>query len=355
MNKEPTLRLRAGPEALRKIRQDGLHPGLISHIAGAAGGPKWLMLGRLDRVLISEWLSQSHQPVKLIGSSAGAWRMCCLSQADPLGALDRFEAAYLSQRYSLKPNAAEVTAEVNRMLDWILGEHGIEEILANPRFQLNVITMHCRGALGSAIPHTQLRGILLQVLANGLSRRLLSLNGRRVLFHLADAAVQYRDDGIPTDYIPTTSDNLRAALLATASIPYIIDGVQNIPDGPPGMYRDGGVIDYHMDLPLAPNNEGIVLLPHFTPTVTTGWFDKFLPWRKPINLQNTLLITPTPDLLARLSDGRIPSRKDFKRYNGQDDLRLKHWQQALGEAQRMADEWHDWAQKEQLTARVEPL
>lgn len=313
------------------------------------------MLGRLDQVLMSEWLSQSNQPVKLIGSSAGAWRMCCLAQADPLSALARFEEAYLSQRYSLKPNAAEVTLEVNRMLDWILGEKGIEQIIANPRFKLNVITMHCRGALGSDIPTKQLRGILMQVLANSLSRKLLGLNGRRVLFHVPDAVVQYRDDGIPTDYIPATPDNLRSALQATASIPYIIEGVENIADGRPGMYRDGGVIDYHMDLPLATDKEGIVLLPHFSPTVTTGWFDKFLPWRTPMNLQNTVLITPTQSLLNRLSDGRIPSRKDFKRYNGQDDKRLQHWRQALGEAQRLADEWQDLFQKEQLSARVEPL
>jgi len=44
---------RAGKKALSKIRDNGLHPENIKVIAGAAGGPKWLILGHLDRFLFT--------------------------------------------------------------------------------------------------------------------------------------------------------------------------------------------------------------------------------------------------------------------------------------------------------------
>jgi len=75
------LRLNAGPSALRWIRENGLQPGDIRTIAGAAGGPKGLILGPLDRWLSGQWLPLGGNPVDLVGASIGAWRMAtaCLN------------------------------------------------------------------------------------------------------------------------------------------------------------------------------------------------------------------------------------------------------------------------------------
>ena len=45
----PALRLFAGPAAARHIQLNGLRPQDIGAIPGAAGGPKGLILGPLDR------------------------------------------------------------------------------------------------------------------------------------------------------------------------------------------------------------------------------------------------------------------------------------------------------------------
>ena len=72
----PTLTLRAGPDALRVVRDRGLRPEDIDVIPGASGGAKWLVLAGLDRYLFGEFLQQPRQrPLHLIGSSIGSWRM----------------------------------------------------------------------------------------------------------------------------------------------------------------------------------------------------------------------------------------------------------------------------------------
>ena len=76
------LHIHAGPKALAHIREHGLRPAHIGVIPGAAGGPKGLILGALDRFIFGEWLTRSSQAVDLVGASIGAWRMstACLSK-----------------------------------------------------------------------------------------------------------------------------------------------------------------------------------------------------------------------------------------------------------------------------------
>ena len=69
------LRIYAGPKALQHLREQGLRPQDVHTIPAAAGGPKGLILGPLDRFLFGEWLPQSRQTVHLVGASIGAWRM----------------------------------------------------------------------------------------------------------------------------------------------------------------------------------------------------------------------------------------------------------------------------------------
>ena len=66
-------------------------------IAGAAGGPKGLILGPLDRFVFGQWLPQSAQPVDLVGASIGAWRMATACLPDAVSAFERLEHDYIRQ------------------------------------------------------------------------------------------------------------------------------------------------------------------------------------------------------------------------------------------------------------------
>ena len=92
----------AGPRALAHIKAQGLAPSHIAVIPGAAGGPKGLILGPLDRFVFGHWLAGSAQPVHLVGASIGAWRMATACLAQPVAAFARLEHDYIHQHYDLQ-------------------------------------------------------------------------------------------------------------------------------------------------------------------------------------------------------------------------------------------------------------
>ena len=97
------LRLYAGPKARQHIEQHGLRPQDVGTVPAAAGGPKGLILGPLDRFIFGHWLTQSAQPVHLVGASIGAWRMATACLDDSVAAFERLERDYIAQHYELPP------------------------------------------------------------------------------------------------------------------------------------------------------------------------------------------------------------------------------------------------------------
>jgi hypothetical protein len=93
------LHIHAGPLARQAIAQNGLQPGDVRTIPGAAGGPKGLLLGALDRFIFGEWLPRSTQPVDLVGASIGAWRMATACLDQPVAAFERLEHEYIHQHW----------------------------------------------------------------------------------------------------------------------------------------------------------------------------------------------------------------------------------------------------------------
>ena len=355
----PALEFRAGPSALARIRDEGLRPDMIRVIAGAAGGPKWLALNRLDRALFGEWLKDITQPVHLAGSSIGTWRFACAAQRDPVAAIERFEAAYLDeQRYSRQPPAQEITAVTERLLDVLLGEQGVDEILAHPAFRMNIMTVRSRPSLESEDRRRLALAMLGAGAVNLASRKALRLFFERALFHdprEVPPYVRHLND-MPMHRMPLSAENLRAALLASASIPGYMLGVADIIGAPPGIYRDGGLIDYHMALPWGVE-EGIVLFPHFSRKVLPGWFDKLAPWRRARgrDLDHVLLLRPSKAWLASLPGGRIPDRHDFMRYPGRDDERVAAWRQGITAGQQLADDFMEAVESGRIRQQVKLL
>ncbi len=349
------LTLRAGPDALRLVRERGLRAQDIDILPGASGGAKWLVLAGLDRYLFGNLLAEPRtRPLHLIGSSIGSWRMACLAQRDPVAALDRGHHAYIyEQRYSRNPSTAEVTRVLNRALDLILGPTGIDEILTHPWARIHIITAEGRGLAASERRLLLTAGIALAAAGNLVSRKSLALHMRRFIFHAAGDASPFRAlSDLPTVHVALTRENLRAALLASGSIPLLMEGVK-IPGTPRGVHWDGGVLDYHLDLDFGPG-EGLVLYPHFYSHVVPGWFDKALKWRRARgdNFRRAILIAPSDDFVRALPGGKIPDRQDF--YDMDDATRQRTWQRVVDESVRLGDELAELQVTGTLADRVQP-
>ncbi len=348
------LTLRAGPDALRLIRERGLRAQDVDILPGASGGAKWLAIAGLDRFLFGTFLAEPRtRPLHVIGSSIGSWRMACLAQRDPVDALARGHHAYIyEQRYSRKPSTREVTEVLTHALDLILGPTGVEELLSHPWVRVHIITAEGRGLAASERRLLLTAGIALAAAGNLVSRKSLALSMRRHIFHTAGDASPFRAlSDLPTVHVPLTRENLRAALLASGSIPLLMEGVK-IPGTPRGVHWDGGVLDYHLDLDFGPG-DGLVLYPHFYSHVVPGWFDKSLAWRRARgdNFRRALLIAPSDAFVAALPRGKIPDRKDF--YAMDEATRQRAWQRVVDESERLGDELAELLATGRVAERVE--
>ncbi|GER03257.1 hypothetical protein JCM17846_09390 [Iodidimonas nitroreducens] len=363
------LTIRAGRHAHAAILADGgLDPARIKLMVGASGGPKWLVLARLDRAILRHWILGRSEPLDLLASSIGTWRFACYAQKDPLAAFSRFEQAYLEYRYEPHHKANDITRDSYAILDEILGPDGREQVFHGP-MRLAVMAVRGRHLLNFDHPIPLGLGLAAAAAGNLISRRALGGFFERALFADPRSTLDYADwGGFPFRRFDLNADNLRQAIMASCSIPMVLNGIGDIPGAMGGLYRDGGIIDYHFDLPFFPNDpnkpdnrekpdnrDKIVLYPHFIDRIIPGWFDKPLRWRKAraTHAANVLLIAPSPAFVARLPYGKIPDRKDFRALSTED--RLAAWRTVLAETERLSDALDEMIETGTLPDHIRPI
>jgi hypothetical protein len=280
-----------------------------------------------------------------VGASIGAWRFAAACCGKPEAALADFARGYSEQRFPLKPSARYVSDSARALLNELFAGRE-EEILSSAGYRLHVLAVRGRW---TGRPDTKLStslGFGMAAMANALGRRHLARFIERTVFHDARDRLPFRDrfDAFHTHAVPLVRGNLGEALMASASIPLVLEGVSGIPDAPPGTYWDGGIIDYHLHLPYH-HAEGLVLYPHFTDRIVPGWLDKPMPWRRARGewLDNVVLVSPSREYLARLPHGKLPDRGDFKRFAHDYEGRMKYWRHAMGESDRIAEAFLDFA------------
>ena len=353
------LRIYAGPKALEHIRREGLEPAHVGVVAGAAGGPKGLILGPLDRFLFGQWLPASTQPVDLVGASIGAWRMATACLADPVAAFRRLEQDYIAQDYEVPPGRKRpiprhVSERFGQSLQAFYGGR-VAEVLGHPRYRVHIVTSRGRHVLAREGRWRTPAGYLGAFLTNAVRRQAMGVWLERVVFSQPEAPLPFATHDYRTRQVPLTEANFMPALQASCSIPFVLEAVHDIAGAPRGAYWDGGITDYHLHLPYRPER-GLVLYPHFQRHVVPGWLDKALKWRHKATafLDHTVVLAPDPAWVSRLPNGKLPDRTDFPRYGSDLAARMRDWGAAVAASERLADEWAQWLQRPDPSV-VQPL
>lgn len=343
------LALHAGPRALAHLQREGLQPGHVRVVPAAAGGPKGLILNPLDRVLFGHWLRAgprpADDPVHLLGASIGSWRMAvaCLPDAD--AALAQLAEDYITQRYPHAPGKGPRPEVVTRLFGQKLQERigrRVGEILGQPRFRLHVFTSRGTTLLKRPGRVRTPLGWLGAFASNAASRKGLGLWLERVVFSDPRTPLPFALSDFRTTLSPLTEASAVPAILASCTVPFWLEPVQDIPGAPRGAYWDGGITDYHLHLPYHQLDRGLVLYPHFGPQVVPGWLDKAWKRRHRASgfLDNLLLLAPRAEWVATLPGAKLPDRSDFQRHVDDDDARERLWRRAVAESTRLADDFH---------------
>lgn len=390
------LRIHAGPRARQHLELQGLQPADVSVVPAAAGGPKGLILGPMDRFLFGQWLPQATQPVHLVGASIGAWRMATACLQQPVAAFERLEHDYIHQDYELppgkkRPTAAHVSERFGQNLQAFYGGR-VDEVLSHPRFRLHIVTSRGRHLLGREHRVATPLGYLGAFLTNTVHRKAMGAWLERVVFSSSSgtlaagacAALPFATSDYRTRQVLLNAGNFMQALQASCSIPFVLRAVHDIPGAPRGAYWDGGITDYHLHLAYGKNldainniatddcestasgqkvpqagtdaPQGLVLYPHFQHRVVPGWLDKGLRWRHRSTpaLDNMVVLSPHPDWVQTLPNAKLPDRNDFTYYGTDSAARARAWLAATQASQQLVDEWQEWLARPDMNA-VQPL
>lgn len=353
--RSPALNIRAGHLARQLIQQQGFHAKQVDILPGAAGGPKGIGLTGLDQAIFGSFLPQAPQRRFLVGSSVGAWRFAgILAQGEKLGP-EQLAELYIHLPFHQKMKIAEIEKISRDMLAGILNQQ-TQKLVEHPDYHLTIIAAKAQHLFQSDQRLALYSSLLGIVGSNAIARQHLNLFMQRVICQPKNfPQFKIKDDSFKTHYLNFNPDNVADWLMASGSIPGVTPAVKNISDAPQGAYRDGGLIDYHIDLPF--ESQGIVLYPHFSDSITPGWFDKMFKSRKanPTNQARTLLISPSQEYLASLPLGRLPDRKDFTLKGMEPQRRIQLWKQCVAEGQRLGDEFLELVEKQRFAEVMQAL
>lgn len=378
------LQVLAGPSAYQHIRQQGLDVEDISAVFGASGAAKWLGIYGLDQAVLSGWLTSRSSPLPLFGTSVGAWKLAAGAQTDSAAGLQALATAYIEQSYDKDAKQDDVVAQTQIIVDKFLGPEKIQQILNHPIYRYSCGAVRCKGLLAYDNKPALAGGMLAAMLYSSLpfeSTMNLSALFDRAVFcdsRLALATQAFTgSNSVKQVQVDLNSDNFLSAIKASGAIPYIFPGVDQISGAPDGTYRDGGLLDYH-PIPnqisaaadgytastlsstadaMARSKTGLVLYPHFYDHIIPTWFDKFHPQRRATaqQLNNVILLSPTPEFIALLPGGRLPDRHDFKTYRGNNAARQERWYRAMDLSDLLGQEFLAMMSSADIAKQVRPL
>lgn len=356
------LQIFAGEKAFEKIQKNGLSPEDVSTVFGASGAAKWLAIYGLDRAIFDSWLPQSQNTIRLFGTSVGAWKLAAAAQNKPAEALSLLANAYINQYYEYDVKPKDVVCETNKIINAFLPADKVVEILNSSRYRYSCGAVKSKGVLANEdrlrLGLAMLKGLSLSALKKPLMSMMdrVIFSDQRDAMALSEIRSQHYDGQLSRE-IALNSDNFVNALRASGSIPVIMDGVDNISGAAEGIYRDGGLLDYHPIPNRIFKSPGLTLYPHFYSHLTPNWFDKFYRGReaKERDLSEVVMLSPSPEFIAKLPDARLPDRKDFRIFRGNNEERAKRWNFSMNESLSLGQEFLDLCKSGEIASRVKPF
>ncbi|MCP3871582.1 MAG: patatin-like phospholipase family protein [Desulfobacteraceae bacterium] len=347
-----------GEKTVKHVKEKGLSQDDVKAVIGASGAAKWLVLYGLDKAIYSQWFKDRKKPLYVFGTSIGAWKFAAAAQENCAEAFDRLADAYIHQVYKGKITPQKISLESERIIKRFLPQRNIQQILSHPYLRLSFSAVRCKGLMASENPFLLSLGVLLSFIMNFKNRHLQRPFFERTLFQDSRNRTDILNmNDFVLSRVPLNQANIKQALLASGSIPLVMDGIKDIPSAPKGIYRDGGVLDYHPVFPFIEEESKMMLYPHFYPYLIPGWFDKKWSKRRAAGkvLDNTLILAPSPGFISKLPYNRIPDRKDFQRMKGNDKERIRFWKKVAGLSHCLGEEFLEAVETGKIKTKIRQI
>jgi len=352
------LRIKAGQRAYEIIKDGGLNYDSISAYFGPAAGPRWLVASGFDTTLFNNEILGRHRRLYLIGSSAGAWRFAAWLQPEAAACYQKLLESYINISYTRKDTPKTILEKFKKLVNLYLEDDALSFALAHKKYRLVIITARARHLVALEQIWLQKTGLIAAYLFNLFSRNNIYRFADRVVFYSGakppDFCFRPQFRG---SFVQLNETNFKYAVMASGAIPLVVHGVHDIYGAPRGVYRDGGLVDYHLTHQFAAKETDIVLFFHHQERIVPGWLDKNLKRRMPDaeTLSNVLMVFPSQSFIERLPDGKVPDRDDFLTYLDDSKTRIKNWQKAVELSAPLGEDFLELVESGKIKDVVEKL
>ena len=352
------IRIKAGKNIYKIIKDGGFKFDSVSTYFGPAVGPRWLIASGFDLTLLKGGFLGRSNAVHLVGSSAGAFRFAAWLQPEAIQSYHKLLDAYINVRYSKKDTPVTVLDKITGVINEYLEDDALSFALANKKYRLVVITAKARGLVAFDNIWLQKIGLATCYVFNYFSRN--------NIYRFADRVVFYNGAKPPSfcfrsqfrgNYVQLNEVNFKYAVLSSGAIPIVIAGVRDIYGAPRGVYRDGGLIDYHLTHQFAAKENEIVLFFHHQERIIPGWLDKNIVRRVPDaeTLSNVLMVFPSQRFIENLPGEKVPDRTDFVTFIDDQETRIKNWRKAVDLSAPLGEDFLELVESGKIREIVEKL
>jgi hypothetical protein len=350
--------IKAGKRAYEIIQDGGFHFDRVTTYFGPATGPRWLIASGFDLALLKNGLLGRSKAIHLVGSSAGAMRFAAWLQPEPEKSYRTLIESYIGITYKRNDTPATVLESLVDLANSYIEDDALSFALTNKKYRLAIITVRARNLVASELKWVQQIGIGICFLFNAINRSYIHDFAERVVFYNGPKPPHFcLRPGYRGRYIRLNEINFKYAVMASGAIPLVVAGIKDIYGAPSGVYRDGGLIDYHLTHNYAPTNEDIILFFNHQERIIPGWLDKRLSYRRPQAdiLDNVVMIYPTDTFIATLPGGKVPERDDFAIFIDDPASRIKNWRRAVELAQPLGEEFLELVESKKIKDVVEKI
>ena len=352
------IRIKAGKNIYKIIKDGGFNFDSVSTYFGPAVGPRWLITSGFDLTLLKGGFLGRSKPVQLVGASAGAFRFAAWLQPQAIESYQKLLEAYINVAYTKQDTPSTSLGEITNIVNVYLEDDALPFALANKKYRLVIITARARGLVAYKNTGLQKLGLVACFVFNYFSRENIYKFAERVVFYNASKppafCLRSRFRGT---YVQLNEVNFKYAVLASGAIPLVIEGVRDIYGAPRGVYRDGGLIDYHLTHQFAAKENEIVLFFHHQERIIPGWLDKNITRRvpEPYALNNVLMVSPTQSFIESLPGGKVPDRTDLVTFIHDQETRIKSWRKAVELSAPLGEEFLELVESGKIREIVEEI
>lgn len=352
------IRIKAGKKIYQTIKDGGFNFDSVSTYFGPAVGPRWLIASGFDQTLLKGGFLGRSKAVNLIGASAGAFRFAAWLQPEAIKSYQKLLDAYINVQYTKNDTPATSLEKITGIINEYLEDDALSFALANKKYRLSVITSRSRGLIALENTLLQKMGLAACFVLNYFSRENIYKFAERVVFYNASKPPAFcLKRQFCGRYIQMNEINFKYAVIASGAIPLVINGVHDIYGAPRGVYRDGGLVDYHLSHQFAAKENEIVLFFHHQERIIPGWLDKKITKRVPEGntLDNVLMIFPSQSFVESLPGGKVPDRTDLVTLIDDPDRRIYNWRKAVELSAPLGEDFLELVESKKISNIIEKL